>query len=38
MQKQDINPICTDCKRYGNRCKGTANPVWTGCIYKEEKK
>lgn len=29
-----LNDMCKNCARLGSACKGTANSVWTGCIYK----
>ena len=29
-----LNPICADCVKLGNACKGTHCTTWTGCIYK----
>ena len=31
-----LNVMCYNCKNLNNDCKGSTNPVWTGCIYKEE--
>lgn len=36
-EKKPVNAICMDCARYGHSCEGTAEPVWTGCIYKVTK-
>lgn len=34
-----LNGICPACKRYQEgECPGTANPIWTGCIYRKIKK
>lgn len=30
----NLNTMCRNCARLGTACKGTANSVWTGCIYK----
>ena len=33
-----LNGICPACKRYQEgECPGTANPIWTGCIYRKTK-
>lgn len=31
-----LNPICCDCKKLNNGCKGTECQAWTGCLYKEK--
>jgi hypothetical protein len=31
----EINPICTDCVRYGAGCDGTTCMTWTGCIRRK---
>ena len=30
-----INPMCKSCANYSESCEGTANAVWTGCVYKK---
>lgn len=27
--------MCRECARLNKDCKGTNNPVWTGCVYRE---
>lgn len=34
MSAREINPMCFDCKTYGNGCDGTNVMAYTGCIYK----
>ena len=31
-----MNSMCLNCAKLGNGCKGTENPIYSGCIYKEE--
>lgn len=31
-----LNPMCYDCKKLNNDCKGTECQVWTGCLCKEK--
>lgn len=31
----EINPMCTDCARYGADCDGTTCMTWTGCISRK---
>ena len=31
-----LNPMCYDCLKLNNDCKGTTCKAWTGCIYKEK--
>ena len=34
-----LNAMCLDCQKLcklGGDCKGTENPVWSGCIYKKK--
>lgn len=30
-----IQSTCEDWQEHTERCRGTTNPVWTGCIYKK---
>lgn len=32
----ELNPICFDCKKCGNSCKGTTCQAWTGCAIKTD--
>lgn len=31
---EKLNSMCKNCTRLGNDCQGTANQVWTGCVYR----
>lgn len=31
----EINPMCTDCARYGAGCDGTTCMTWTGCVSRK---
>ena len=31
----NLNSICRTCKKLGGECTGTANKVYTGCVYRE---
>lgn len=33
-----MNSMCKDCAHFGHDCKGEGNPVYTGCVKREEKK
>ena len=32
---KDFNLICASCACLGVDCSGTADPVWTGCVYRK---
>lgn len=31
---KQINPMCFDCTKHGNECKGTEVMAYTGCLFK----
>ena len=35
MQQKTVNPMCPGCALFGESCPGTAESVWTGCVYKK---
>lgn len=35
VESLEYNPMCYNCKSFGNSCQGSKNKVYTGCIYKE---
>lgn len=35
IDELEYNPMCYDCKKFKNSCKGSKNKVYSGCIYKE---
>lgn len=34
---EKVNPMCENCGKFGGKCQGTAELVWTGCIYRTPK-
>ena len=35
---ESFNSMCNGCTKLGNECDGTTNKLWSGCIYRAEKK
>ena len=37
VRRGELNRICETCANLGQSCTGTADPVWTGCVYRKAK-
>lgn len=35
IDELEYNPMCYDCKKFKNLCKGSKNKIYSGCVYKE---
>jgi len=35
---KEYNSMCLNCEKLNNGCQGTTNTIYSGCIYKSERK
>lgn len=36
VESLEYNPMCYNCRQFGNDCAGEKNKIYSGCIYKED--
>lgn len=35
IETLEYNPMCYNCKSFGNSCKGSTNKIYSGCVHRE---